>query len=129
MKTMFAFVLAVAAFRADAAEAPPQPTTRDFFVFACMQEYRKQHDIPLYDGSLGYAVEHVAAAPESLDALYAAAKAVAASLPGRPPAKPACEPTRQQSSSPSTWQDRRRIGPCDSGGLRCHASEKYCRGW
>jgi hypothetical protein len=41
----------------------------------------KKHSIPLFDGSLPYAVEHIEADAEKLDALYAKAKKLAHSIP------------------------------------------------
>ncbi len=59
----------------------PTVTARDFFVYSCLTAYMKANSVPLFDGSLAYAVEYADAEPEVLEQLYQAAKKVAASMP------------------------------------------------
>jgi hypothetical protein len=56
-------------------------TAEEFFEYSCVHHYMKANSVPMFDGSLGYAVEYLDADPELLDALSDAAKAAAAKLP------------------------------------------------
>jgi hypothetical protein len=59
---------------------PPPVSLRDFFLFACQNAYAKAHGFPLFDNSLGYAVEFSTASGEELDRVYKAAEAFGLSL-------------------------------------------------
>ena len=59
----------------------PAVTAEDFFEYSCVHHYMKANSVPMFDGSLGYAVEYLDAGPELLDALSDAAKIAAAKLP------------------------------------------------
>ena len=59
----------------------PSVTAEEFFEYSCVHHYMKAHSVPMFDGSLGYAVEYLDADPELLDALSDAAKDTAAKLP------------------------------------------------
>jgi len=78
------FVDIVASFApAPAKHSSPAPsvTAEEFFEYSCVHHYMMANSVPMFDGSLGYAVEYLDAGPELLDALSDAAKIAAAKLP------------------------------------------------
>jgi hypothetical protein len=78
------FVDIVASFAPAAVkDSPParSVTAEEFFEYSCVHHYMKANSVPMFDGSLGYAVEYLDAGPELLDALSDAAKIAAAKLP------------------------------------------------
>jgi hypothetical protein len=56
-------------------------TVEDFFYYSCVHHYMRSHDVPMFDGSLNYAVEYVEADFELLAELSDAARNAAAQLP------------------------------------------------
>lgn len=63
-----------------AAQAEPSSTLRggsvsprDFFLYSCVNAYMKANAIRIFDGSVGYGVEHSRLSGEELSALHAAA--------------------------------------------------------
>lgn len=74
--------IVVSALPCAAAEPPPPSVTaEEFFEYSCVRHYMTANSVPMFDGSLGYAVEYLDAGPEMLDALSDAAKAAASKLP------------------------------------------------
>ena len=49
-------------------------TAQDFFLYACVHEYKKRHSIKSFDSSVAYAVEYSNLSSEALDRIYQLAK-------------------------------------------------------
>lgn len=80
----FALVTSVA-LSACSASPPPEPpkasaTAQDFFFYSCVQAYMTAQSITLFDGSVGYAVEHSDTSAEVLNQLYESAKLFATGI-------------------------------------------------
>jgi hypothetical protein len=56
-------------------EAPARAVSAaDFFFYSCVHEYLKTRALPVFDGSMAYAVEFSDLEPQRLDRLHAAAR-------------------------------------------------------
>jgi len=58
----------------------PAVSMRDFFHYACVQEYIRTHSFTEFDNSVAYGVEYSQVSDDVLSRVYAAAKAFAATL-------------------------------------------------
>ncbi len=85
LRSVAAVVLltSIGALQACAEQQPPQeartsPVSKQaFFFYSCVQEYLRVHAIPLFDGSVAYAVENSDLSAETLSEVHGAAAAAA----------------------------------------------------